>query len=458
MASAGGSRSFENELGAQDDINVLDVANENGPRLVETSSRTADLINASPVPIRALPLIEYPRPRLHPYRLQTANVQPAGGGTTTFTVVDAQSGAPVAGAYMVAFTNFASRQGADGTSDAQGKVSLSLRGGTIDRLYLYGPPNHWGAYRAGISVANMNIAIEPVDLSYVDSVRHFYANSRFNAGAGVVVGVLDTGCGPHPDLNVTGGCATVTGEPSHDFSDNDVHGTHVAGLIGASGGLRGVAPGVEIRSYRVFPRGGGATNYAILKAMFAAAADGCDIVNLSLGGGPYDEVVAEAIQDARNQGMLVVVAAGNDERQAVSFPAAHQGAIAVSAMGCEGTFPQGSVEEGDIQRPPASQVDPAEFIAAFSNIGPQICLTAPGVGTLSTLPQGAYGPMSGTSMAAPVAAGAAASLLSQDPAVLAMQRNRSRSDALYNLVVQNCVRRRFGQQFEGFGLPDPGVV
>jgi subtilisin len=127
----------------------------------------------------------------------------------------------------------------------------------------------------------------------------------------------------------------------------------VAGLIGASGGLRGVAPGALIHPYRVFPANGdGATNYAILKAMIYAGWAQCDIVNLSLGGGPYDDIVAEAIQDARNQGMLVVIAAGNDGRSAVSYPAAYAGALAVSAMGREGTFPAGSLHEAEVQRPP----------------------------------------------------------------------------------------------------------
>ena len=181
-------------------------------------------------------------------------------------------------------------------------------------------------------------------------------------------------------------------------------------------------------------------------------------MNLSLGGGPADTIVEELIADARNQGMLLVIAAGNDGRQAVSYPAAYNGTVAVSAMGVEGTFPAGSLEQADILRPPGSQRDPAEFFASFSNVGPQIGVTSPGVGALSTLPNGNYGPLSGTSMAAPVAAGAAACLLSKQPTVFGMPRDRSRSNAIYNLLVQICVRRRFGSDYEGFGLPDPDTV
>jgi subtilisin len=219
-----------------------------------------------------------------------------------------------------------------------------------------------------------------------------------------------------------------------------------------------MAPSVPIHAFRVFPAGdGGATNYSIMKAMIIAAQSSCDIINLSLGGGPFDDIVNEAISDARNQGMLVIVAAGNDDRSSVAFPAAYAGATAISALGRIGTFPAGSLEDADVQVPP-SGADPDEFIAAFSNVGPQIAVTAPGVGVLSTLPGNQFGPMSGTSMAAPVAAGAAACLLSRDPVVFGMARTRARSDAIEKLLQTNCVRRNFGAVYEGYGMPDPGSV
>jgi subtilisin family serine protease len=70
-----------------------------------------------------------------------------------------------------------------------------------------------------------------------------------------------------------------------------------------------------------------------MKALILADIDNCDIINLSLGGGPADESVEEAILDARGNGMLVVVAAGNNNRKPVSYPAAYPGVIGVSALG-----------------------------------------------------------------------------------------------------------------------------
>ena len=445
---------------------MIDSVQENGAKLVDLDVAAAQRLNRSDSPVRALPVVEYPRPDLHPQLnspiIATGTSTPtAAAATVTITIncVDAQTGAPVVDASVIAFTNFASRQGDQGKTDANGIATLSLAGSTIDRLYIYGPAHYWGGYRQGIPAVATTIPIEPVNLAFTDLVRYYYGASRFVPAADVTVGIIDTGCGPHTDLNLVGGHCTVTGEPDQDWRDHSIHGTHVAGLVGANGGLRGVSPGVRLRAYRVFPDGeGGATNYAILKALILAAAEGCDIVNLSLGGGPFDEIVEEAIADACNQGMLPIIAAGNDGRKAVSYPAAHNGAVAVSALGRETSFPGGSVEEADVLRPPTSTTDALAFIAGFSNVGPQIAVTGAGVGVLSTLPGNGYGPLSGTSMAAPVVAGATASLLSQNPAIFGMVRDRSRSDAIRNLLLQNCVKLRFGTVYEGYGMPDPNTV
>ena len=446
-------------------ISIVDSINEDGGKLVDMTQEAADRTNASGAPVRAVPLVFYDRPNPRPTPVSTGAV-PLSTISKTLEIEceDASNGSPVAKADVIAFTDFAARRGARGATDASGKVQLTLEDIGIERLYVYPPTGYWGAFRAGLSTStNHTIRMDPVDLSYTDSVRHYYGTSRFSSATGVVVGVIDTGVGPHADLNILGGANTVTSEPNADWHDGDTHGTHVAGLIGAMGvpptGLKGVAPNVGIYAYRVFGANAqGASNYSILKAMILAAGDGCDIINLSLGGGPFDYIVSEAVADAREQGMLVVVAAGNDGRRAVSYPAAYGGATAVSAMGNEDTFPGGSLETADVVRPPTAAGQPREFIAGFSNIGPEIAITGPGVGTLSTLPNNHYGPMSGTSMAAPVVAGAAASLLSQDLSVYSMARGPMRAAAIERLLQSNCLRRGFGLTFEGYGLPDPSVI
>ena len=445
-------------------ISVIDSINDDGAKLVEMSANAAQRTNTSSL-VRAIPVVYYDRPNPRPLpNLATAAIAGRSHVSIEITLTDAVSGDPIEGADVVAFTDYAARVGASGRTDPTGKIRLRLENRGIERLFAYPAEGYWGAFRAGLSTtSNHLITMQPVDLSFSDSVRYYYGNSRFNLATGVRVGVIDTGVGPHNNLNILGGANTVTGEPNADWHDGDTHGTHVAGLIGANGtspnGLQGVAPDVGLFSYRVFGQGAqGASNYAILKAMILASMNNCDIINLSLGGGPADNIVEEAVQDAREQGMLVIVAAGNDGRRRVNYPAAYDDATAVSAMGREGTFPVDSLEEGDVMRPPVSTFEPSEFVAGFSNVGPEIDVTGPGVGTLSTLPHNRYGPMSGTSMAAPVVAGAAVSLLSQNQMIYNMPRDRMRSNAIEQLLQSNCIRRGFGQIFEGYGLPDPSTV
>ncbi len=450
-------------------VEVIDTAFEAGPRLVEADAETAASINLGGAPLQMVPEVEYPPPN-QPLQILGGGGGAGGsggagaGGGITIECKDAVSGAGVAGAHVVAFTDFANGIGAEAIADASGRVTVDLTGSVIEQLYVYPPlAGYWGGFRRALPITNpIVVPLTPIDLSYVDCVRHYYGASKFSADAGVVVGVLDTGAGPHRDLNLVGGVNTVTGESRTDFSDARGHGTHVAGLIGSNGtspnGLRGLAPGVELRVYRVFPPGdGGATNYAILKAMIFAAQDGCDIVNLSLGSRPQEPIVEEAVRDARNGGMLVVAAAGNDSRKSVEYPGAYPGATAISALGREGTFPAESLDESAVVRPP-SGTDPEEFIAGFSNVGPQVAAMGPGVGALSTVPNDGFGAMSGTSMAAPVVAGAIACLLSRDAATLGMPREAARSDRIEALLKAHGSLQGFGGAFEGSGLPDPATV
>jgi len=440
---------------------VIDSIHEDGAKLVEMSPSAALALRARHPGLRLLPIVWYELAIAPRASTLVAPPVPAARGAAMITVtVTAADHHPVVGAIVVAFTDFAARRGAQGKTNARGQVRLTLGGASrrIDRLYVYPPDDGlWGFLRRNFLLRDgFQVSLEKLDLAFTDCLRFFYGNSPDDAGQGVTIGVIDCGIDTnHPDLHVFGGANAVPGENPSEFGPNGApHGTHVAGIIAARGtppaGLRGLAPAVRLRSYRVFGQGQReASNYAIIKAIDAAVADQCDLINMSLGGGAPDAATIAAIADARAQGSLCIIAAGNDDRRAVSFPASDPLAIAVSALGRIGTFPATSVEAGDVE--PPFGIDRKNFIAAFSNVGPALDLVGPGVGVMSTIP-GGYAPMSGTSMACPAVTGAAAKLLAIRPDLLSMARNQLRSNAIAGALFASAKTLGFQPEFEGHGL------
>ena len=220
-----------------------------------------------------------------------------------------------------------------------------------------------------------------------------------------------------------------------------------------------MAPGAQIFAYRVFGKNkDSASNYDIAKALDAARQDQCDVVNMSLGlqvpaDGSLDDsddALRAAIEDAHGGGVLSTAAAGNDDRGPVNFPAVDPLCVAVSAMGRKGTFPANTTESADVAAPFGK--DPKNFIAAFSNIGPELDLTAPGVGILSTVP-GGFAPLSGTSMATPVVTGFAARILAARPDLRAMARDAARAAALAQALAAAARSLGFKATYEGRGMP-----
>jgi subtilisin len=442
-------------------LKVLDSIKENGAKLIEISPDDLSNLRAEQPGLRVVPVVYYyPATAPHAEVAVRAKASAATAGGLTLKVVAKGSGAPIAGATVVAFTNFAKRAGLQGTTNKSGSVKLKFPGSSVklERLYIYAEGGFWNGLRQKLKVKDGDrFELLPIDLSFTDSVRFFYGNSDLTVGQSVKVGIIDTGVGPHRDLVVEGGENTVQGEDPTDFTNNgEGHGTHVAGIVAARGtaptGVRGIAPGVTLRAYRVFGRNAqGASNFAIAKAIDRAVADGCDLINMSLGGpGPEDPATHSAITDARAKGTLVIVAAGNDSRSPVSFPAADSMALAVSALGRVGTFPSKTTEVGDVAPPPGS--DRKNFIAEFSNVGPEIDLTGPGVGVISTFPDDAFAVLDGTSMASPAVTGAAAKVLAANPALLALPRTQARSDQFASVVLNAAKTLGFSATLEGQGL------
>jgi subtilisin len=207
---------------------------------------------------------------------------------------------------------------------------------------------------------------------------------------GVKVAVLDTGIDfTHPDLaaNYKGGISFVPTEATPmDFNS---HGTHCAGTIAAAingVGVVGVAPAAYLYAVKVLSGSGSGQWSWLISGINWCMANGIKVLSMSLGGPVAPAALGTMCQTAWNQGLLLVAAAGNSGpgMGTVGFPAKYPNVIAVSA------------------------IDSANVIAPFSSRGPEVELCAPGVNVLSTIPGGGYGNKSGTSMACPHVAGAAA--------------------------------------------------
>lgn len=212
------------------------------------------------------------------------------------------------------------------------------------------------------------------------------------------------------DLNVRGGTNCMgKGSP---MVDQNGHGTHVAGTIGARNnnyGTVGVAPGVSLYAVKVLDNQGNGTVASVICGLdWVAKRPGrIDVVNLSLGGrgGPStcaNNALHRAVCRVVNQRHIsVVVAAGNNGQPASNFvPANFPEVITVSAFADTNGVPGGG------GRNCAGQQD--DTYASFSNYGPEIDIAAPGVCIRSTRTRGGTRVMTGTSMAAPHVSGALA--------------------------------------------------
>ena len=224
-------------------------------------------------------------------------------------------------------------------------------------------------------------------------------------GVGVTVAVIDSGSGPHPDLdaNLDAGRTMFGFIDSAGVIDVDVagHGSHVAGIIAAVAdnaiGGSGVAPQSRILPIRVLDSLGSGDSKDVSKAVRFAVDSGVRVINLSLGGSTESTSLTAAIQYAVDRNVLVVAAAGNGAADSTpKWPGASDLTIAVTA------------------------VDRYNSVTSFDQRGDYIDIAAPGSSILSTASND-YKIQSGTSMAAAFVSGAAALLFAAQPSITALQ-------------------------------------
>jgi hypothetical protein len=301
-------------------------------------------------------------------------------------------------------------------SDLTNTISVTLK--EIDLDTVRHLPEVEGIYPD--SKVTINLA-ESVAQTKAPDVWNMKDESGFAVtGRGVKVAILDTGIDyTHPDL---GGCVGATckvrlgrsfvdGKPSDDFMDRHGHGTHVAGIVAANGTLKGVAPDALLYAFKVLDDAGSGQDSGIIAAMEKAVDpdgdpttdDGADVINMSLGGyGAANSPLSEAANTAMNAGVMVVVAAGNSgsSYNTIGSPGNAEKVLTVGAIDKQG------------------------LIAYFSSRGPVVGanyvkpeVLAPGVDINSLKPGNSYATLSGTSMATPHVAGAAALMLQLRPSL-----------------------------------------
>ena len=214
-------------------------------------------------------------------------------------------------------------------------------------------------------------------------------------GSNVDIGILDTGIqSDHCSLDVAGGRNFTRSLSSGNYEDGHGHGTHVAGIAGASDndlGVVGVAPASNLYAVKVLDDSGSGRYSWLVAGIDWCMSNDIELISMSLGGESSSDSVDRAIEEATAAGHLLLCAAGNEGQDGdgcapdtMIYPATHPDVIAVTAM------------------------DEDDSFASYSSVGSAIDLLAPGSDIRSTYTDNRYARASGTSMACPFVTGVAA--------------------------------------------------
>jgi len=318
------------------------------------------------------------------------------------------SGEIIATQYIIAFSPVINSRTASRISLEQASQNI-LQRNTINVSALKNAfPGEPGGFIAKISAAEAEMlrrdeAVHAVEPDRIISLSHCFTvveprlvtwninRVGYGNGIGKTAWIIDSGIDfGHPDLTVDEGRSKSFVEGQTSADDENGHGTHVAGIIGAKNntfGVLGVASGASLVALKVLDKDGEGNLSYIVEALgyINTMADAGDVVNMSVGGESPSAILDQQVQNIAARGIHFSIAAGNEAKLANGSSPARTNGQNIYTI---------------------SAVDSLDNFASFSNYGNDVVdYAAPGVRILSTWTDNRYAYASGTSMAAPHVAG-----------------------------------------------------
>jgi subtilisin family serine protease len=360
----------------------------------------------------------------------------------------------------------------EGVTDSKGEVVLKLfempGANLVSSVFVRPKKGHWNRIlnapaltTTGINVIRLKSLADTqanftkdADLGWGQKMMGLDVMPDEFTGKGVKIAIIDSGADTkHPSLKhiKTGFDMTNDGNTKTWADDVIGHGSHCAGIITGNGpkgeAVRGFAPDAEIIVMKVFP---GGQFSSLLDALSECIRQKVDVVNMSLGGGDASEIVEQQIEECVQHGICCIVAAGNSGNE-VQYPAQSPSVLAVSALGQIAEVPADTWEAST--RQPEHATTDGLFSPSFTCHGPEIGVTGPGVGIISSVPGAAFDPQSGTSMAAPHICGMAALLMAHHPDFKVLPRDASRVAHMFAMLKGNTQGIAMASDRVGSGMP-----
>jgi thermitase len=281
--------------------------------------------------------------------------------------------------------------------------------------------NQWGFHNTGQPVTGSFVrGTADWDIDAPEAWTTAYGAGNFPAAGGTRVAIIDTGIDrAHVELlSKVKACASALAAvgvvTNGTCSDDNFHGTHVAGTVAATTnnglGVAGTAPDAELAIFKALNAGGvGFVTDIVAGINWSWRTAGAKIISMSLGSEEGTDTEARAVREADAAGILVVAASGNGFDDTPNYPAAYPEAMSVASF------------------------NQAGVISEFSTCNPDVEIAAPGEDIWSTFPENTYGVISGTSMATPHVSGAAALVMSELGLTAAQTRAKLKSSAVAGL-------------------------